>query len=269
MPNFNRSEAIDRQIEAQILKTLDQIEKEHDVKILHAIESGSRAWGFHSPNSDYDVRFFYVHKRDWYLSVYEGRDVIELPINETYDVSGWDLKKALHLALKSNAVVTEWLKSPVQYKTNEKFTHEFSEFCRKAYNHKALSYHYINLGMRQIDQSWRTSETTKIKKYFYMLRPAFALRWMEQNTCNAQMIPMNIQELMQQSSVPEEIKACVNDLIDKKRQCEEQAITQKIKILDDFVLAQYEASKTQVDKMPKAETSNTERADHFFRNWIT
>lgn len=269
MAKFDRNAAINPDIEKQIIKTLDQIEKDHKVKILHAIESGSRAWGFHSPNSDYDVRFFYIHERDWYLSIYEGRDVIELPINEIYDVSGWDLKKALHLAMKSNAVVTEWLKSPIQYKTDGKFTLEFSEICKSLYNKKALYHHYINLGIRQIDQTWRTSETTKIKKYFYMLRPAFALRWMDQNDIDAQMIPMNIQELMEQSDVPETIKRLVNELIEKKKKLEEKAITQKIEELDAFVLEQYELAKLKTEQMPKVTSEKPSKADAFFRRWVS
>ena len=97
---------------AEILERLYAIEKSHNVRILYAIESGSRAWGFASPNSDWDVRFIYVHTEDWYLSVHEQRDVIEIPIDEDLDISGWDLRKALRLMQKWNPVLFEWLRSP-------------------------------------------------------------------------------------------------------------------------------------------------------------
>lgn len=79
------------------------------MRFLIAVESGSRAWGFPSPDSDYDIRFIHIHPRDWYLSLQPGRDVIERPIIDNIDLNGWDLRKALGLLLKSNAVVSEWL----------------------------------------------------------------------------------------------------------------------------------------------------------------
>ena len=82
----------------EILQRLSDIEAKYDVKILLAVESGSRAWGFESKDSDYDVRFIYVHRKDWYLSLIEGRDVIEeLDPDGVLDLAGWDLKKALLL----------------------------------------------------------------------------------------------------------------------------------------------------------------------------
>src|ERR1044072_9601128 len=98
-----------------IQQQIRNIEKEHHVRILYACESGSRAWGFASPDSDYDVRFIYTRRADDYLSISERRDVIELPVNEVLDIGGWDIRKALQLFLKSNAPLYEWLQSPVVY----------------------------------------------------------------------------------------------------------------------------------------------------------
>jgi len=98
-----------------IMSELRSIETREDVRILFAIESGSRAWGFASPDSDFDVRFVYVRRQDWYLSLTPGRDVIELPLVGDDDINGWDIRKALNLALKPNPVLLEWLSSPVQY----------------------------------------------------------------------------------------------------------------------------------------------------------
>lgn len=82
----------------QVQTELTRIERESGVRVLLAVESGSRAWGFASPDSDYDVRFLYAHPRDWYVSVFEGRDVIEQMLPGDLDVSGWDLRKALRLS---------------------------------------------------------------------------------------------------------------------------------------------------------------------------
>ncbi len=92
-----------------------ELENTHAIRILFACESGSRAWGFPSSDSDYDVRFIYVHQKEWYLSIHEGRDVVEMPVNKELDISGWDLRKTLRLLNKHNAVLFEWIQSPIVY----------------------------------------------------------------------------------------------------------------------------------------------------------
>lgn len=104
-------------IRAEILRRLRAAEVEHGVRIVYACESGSRAWGFASPDSDYDVRFLYVREADWYLSfdVERRRDVIEYPITDEIDCGGWDLRKALYLLTRTSGALMEWLNSPVRY----------------------------------------------------------------------------------------------------------------------------------------------------------
>lgn len=105
-------------MQKEILKTLNQIEAQHNVKILYACESGSRAWGFPSPDSDYDVRYLYIRPVEAYLKLFPERDVIEGPIDEIKDFVGWDLQKALKLLMKGNAPLIEWVRSPIVYKDN-------------------------------------------------------------------------------------------------------------------------------------------------------
>ena len=102
-------------MQKEILKTLDQIEAQNNVKILYACESGSRAWGFPSPDSDYDVRYLYIRPVESYLKLFSERDVIEGPIDEVKDFVGWDLQKALKLLMKGNAPLIEWVRSPIVY----------------------------------------------------------------------------------------------------------------------------------------------------------
>lgn len=92
-------------IKAKIMQKLSETEAHYNVKIPLAIESGSRGWGFASPDSDYDCRFVYVHERDWYLSVLDKSDIIEYAADPIYDVNGWDIKKVLQHIMKSNAVM--------------------------------------------------------------------------------------------------------------------------------------------------------------------
>jgi len=118
-----------------ILGSLREIERAHNVTILYACESGSRAWGFASPDSDYDVRFVYVHRPAWYLTVDPGRDVIELPITDELDINGWELRKTLRLLRKSNGTLLEWLHSPIVYQRKEPWVEELKGF---AYAHYSL-----------------------------------------------------------------------------------------------------------------------------------
>src|SRR5262245_38910826 len=99
------------EVREEVHRRLARIETENDARILFAVESGSRAWGFHSPDSDYDVRFLYVRSQDAYLGLYPPRDVIETPIEGLYDVNGWDLGKAMRLMIRGNSVIQEWLAS--------------------------------------------------------------------------------------------------------------------------------------------------------------
>lgn len=106
-----------RNIIGGINEELDKIERKEGVRILHAVESGSRAWGFASPDSDYDVRFVYVRPKEDYLRLDEPKDVIEWQLDEVLDINGWDLKKALRQFAKGNVTLFEWSESPIVYRT--------------------------------------------------------------------------------------------------------------------------------------------------------
>jgi predicted nucleotidyltransferase len=107
-----------------ILQKLTELEQSENIKILYACESGSRAWGFASPDSDFDVRFIYARNVNHYLSIADMPDVVGLPVDEVLDIGGWDLKKALKLFLKSNGPLYEWLQSPIVYRQDNTFADE-------------------------------------------------------------------------------------------------------------------------------------------------
>lgn len=130
---------IDAKTRTLIVKDLARIERQHGVRILLAVESGSRAWGFPSPDSDYDVRFLYVHPADWYLALDPRRDVIEQPISKDLDINGWDLRKALHLLCRSNATLGEWLVSPIVYKEDRAAAQMLRRLSKTAIHRKSAS----------------------------------------------------------------------------------------------------------------------------------
>lgn len=190
-----------------IQEKLNELEKKENITILYSIESGSRGWGFESKDSDFDVRFIYVHPIEWYLSVFEGSDIIEIPVDEVLDVNGWDLRKALKLMYKSNAPLLEWLSSPIIYKQNQEFINELRHVAEKYFSPTAVIYHYINLAKKSCD-GLEGLENIKLKKLFYVIRPILSCMWIENfNTIP----PMNLQAMMKEVEIDNKIR----DIIDK------------------------------------------------------
>ncbi len=169
---------VEDDIRHRIMQTLREIEQQHDITVLYACESGSRAWGFASPDSDYDVRFIYVHRLPWYLAVEPRRDVIELPILDTLDVSGWELRKTLQLLLRSNPVVPEWLDSPIVYMEQPKMVDHLRALTKTCFSPLKGYHHYLSMARRTF-RDHMDGETVKLKKYLYALRPLLAARWIE------------------------------------------------------------------------------------------
>jgi predicted nucleotidyltransferase len=161
---------------AEIDARLDAVCREHDVAIALAIESGSRAWGFPSPDSDYDCRFVFVRPVDHHLSIWPRRDVIETPLQGDLDVNGWELGKALKLLLKGNAVIIEWLRSPYVYRGDPWFRDAFLDFANRFADRELIGRHYLHLGERQRRGHFGDGKLVPQKKVFYALRPAATLR---------------------------------------------------------------------------------------------
>lgn len=163
-------------IRSDVRGYLAGIEREHGVRVLFACESGSRAWGFPSPDSDFDVRFIYVHQRDWYLSIERGRDVIEIPISGDMDIAGWDLQKALGLARSGNATLSEWLASPVVYQEEPGFAETMRGLLNRTYRRDRTFMHYKSVTEKNLLQAHR-GKGVRVKKFLYSLRTALAAQW--------------------------------------------------------------------------------------------
>lgn len=166
------------EVRARVLDALDEIERQHDVVVLFACESGSRGWGFASPDSDYDVRFIYAHRLPWYLTVEAQRDVIELPISDELDVSGWELRKALRLLRKSNPTLLEWLESPVVYREHAAAAGPLRALAPAFFSDQRGRYHYLAMARKNF-RGYLQGETVRLKKYLYVLRPLLAVRWID------------------------------------------------------------------------------------------
>lgn len=205
--------AVSAAMRERIKETLAQIEKTHRVKVLYACESGSRGWGFASPDSDYDVRFIYVHQPDWYLALDKKRDVIEKPIDDELDVAGWELSKALRLLRNSNPALIEWLSSPVVYYQDDAFTREIKALAEQFYSVRKARYHYLSMAKRNT-QEHLLAEQIRLKKYFYVLRPVMALCWI---AAGKGLPPMAFDELVAGTITDADVLAEIEELLILKK----------------------------------------------------
>lgn len=178
---------------ATVLDSLAAIEQRHDVRVLFACESGSRGWGFASPDSDYDVRFIYVNRLPWYLRVEAGRDVIEQPISGELDVSGWDLRKTLQLLRDSNPTLLEWLRSPIVYRQDDGFAARLRVLAEQGFSPVRGYHHYVSMAKKNLREHL-LGEVVRYKKYLYVLRPLLAARWIREGRGAP---PMRFAELAQ------------------------------------------------------------------------
>jgi predicted nucleotidyltransferase len=214
----------------QILACLTRIEREHGVHILYAAESGSRAWGFASPDSDYDVRFVYIHAVDHYLGIAERRDVVELPVNALLDVNGWDVRKALALFRKSNAPLYEWLRSPIVYRRDERFFRELSALMPDYFSLRAGCHHYLSMTRNAYENDLR-GETVRLKKYFYALRPLLAAGWILEHRTVPPMEFAPLRTLIREDGVQQ----AIDDLLERKQASDEKTLIPPVAILQDFI----------------------------------
>jgi uncharacterized protein len=162
-----------------IHQAIVDIEAKHDVRVLFAAESGSRAWGFASPDSDYDVRFIYVHRSDWYFSIDEPRDVIEAMLPGDLDLSGWDLRKTLRLFLRCNLALNEWLDSPIVYRERGDLATRMRALLPAAFRAPAGYHHYLRMA-QGVFEEYIARDPVNLKKLFYVLRPLLACRWIRE-----------------------------------------------------------------------------------------
>ena len=251
---------------ANILEKLHGVEADNNVRILFAVESGSRAWGFPSPDSDYDVRFVYAHQPDWYLSITPGRDVIELPIDEIYDINGWDIKKALGLLIKPNPVMLEWLSSPIRYMWGDKVCDKLREFSNSIAHGPACLHHYLNLGGRQFDSYIESKEEVNLKKYFYIVRPAMAIRWIRHNP--DKIPPMNFFELRDGIDLNDDLALALDALLLAKSCSKEIGLAPRVAIIDNFITAEFDWARGAAKSTKALRKNHTEEANILFRNIV-
>lgn len=235
-------------IHTEIMHRLRRTEQEEAVRIVLAVESGSRAWGFASPNSDYDVRFIYVRPTDWYLAVdlEERRDVIEYEITDDIDLNGWDLRKALRLYWKSNPAFVEWIQSPLVYIESGAFATTARELLTQVYSAEQGIHHYRSMAKNNY-RGYLRAEMVPLKKYFYVLRPLLSVRWLERYGTAA---PIEFEKLLHLIGGETQLLADIDDLLLRKRAAPEMGLSKPVVSINAFVEAELDRLEPSTPEFP-------------------
>ncbi|MDR0197172.1 MAG: nucleotidyltransferase domain-containing protein [Oscillospiraceae bacterium] len=241
-----------------ITAKLSELEKVENIRIVHAVESGSRAWGFSSPDSDFDVRFIYVRPKKFYLRLEKMKDVIEYQEDETLDINGWDLQKALRLLHGSNPTVFEWNNSPIVYKTTEDWTRIRAEID-DYFSCKAGLHHYLNMADRNY-REYLKNEAVKLKKYFYVVRPLLACKWIMVKKCPPPMLFTELADAVLETA----LKPIIDDLLYLKKKTSEMGEGKRIEALNEYISENIVTIKETVNAMPKERKAGWDRLNELF-----
>ena len=251
-------------MKTKVLEALRRIEEKEGVRIIYACESGSRAWGFASEDSDYDVRFLYVRPRDWYLSVDERKDIIEVPVDDNLDINGWDLRKSLSLLRKSNSVILEWLASPIQYRAHDSYVPLLRELSKRAFLPRSSCRHYLGMAKGSLG-ACQTEEKVKTKSYLYAIRPVLCCRWIVRFGKQA---PMPIDDLIAEF-LPDQkdgLRQYLDHIIRIKKERNEGDRIDRSPELENYLQVQLEELETLLpENLPQLPM---EEFDHVFRTII-
>lgn len=258
-------ESMDAEAVAHVDARVAAVVRDHRVTIPLAIESGSRAWGFPSPDSDYDCRFIFVRPIEQYLSPWQRRDVIETPLEGILDVNGWELGKALKLLLKGNAVVIEWLLSPIVYRGDAEFRDGLLVLARQFARRELIARHYLHLGERQRRTYFGDDSTVPQKKIFYALRPASVLRWLRLHT-GSNLAPMHFPTLIAECDLPADVADYTATLMARKAVTRELGVEQLPACIGAFIDSEFALARTAFEriKTPALPEAQAE-AELFFR----
>jgi predicted nucleotidyltransferase len=239
---------------------LAKIELAYGVKILFAVESGSRAWGMHSEDSDYDVRFVYTRPLAWYVSIHERRDVIEPPCEHPYDINGWDLKKALYQLKRGNPAFFEWLHAP-QYLTRDSYMADLMQMAKIYFNSKTAIYHYMHMASGNFRQYIINKEQPLIKKYLYVIRPLLCCEHIAKH--NEQ--PHSDMRALMSEHVPHDVYPAIKALVDRKRAGDELGKAEPIAELNQYISGRLEHFKQFSHTTAKGIESHDMLDEYLFR----
>ena len=249
-------------IEQEIQQKLDALQAEKNCRLLLAVESGSRAWGYASQDSDYDVRCIYYYPQERYLDVRLPRDTVEWELNEVFDITGWELRKSLGLALKSNLTVFEWADSPIVYRTSP-WHEEFRSVIRSVMQPRMLASRYLGMAASTMHRYLQRDEVP-YKQYFYALRPLLAARWVMQELVPAPVPFADLRPLL-----PQEMQSVTDELLALRNGSTEKATGPAHPVADAFIVRELAALDAMLQNMPAPAEPDTAPLGAFFRSVVS
>lgn len=247
-----------------IENVLRTIEEEQNVKIYYAVESGSRAWGFPSIESDYDVKFIYAHPTEWYLSVEEKEENIGFPVNEFLDINGIDIKRSLQLLRKTNPAMIEWLNSPIIYKEEGNFAEDLRSLLKISTSLRHLAFFYYRMAQENYEKDL-LDDAVNLKKYFYVLRALFACMYIEKYQ---EAPPVGMAELLESLELPEDISNGVREIMLRKMMGDEaldEPIEEAIKL---FIEDQLQYFQLSIEMLPTVDAIDYGYLDEVFQQYL-
>lgn len=247
----------------RVLQQLKEVEERFDVRVLYACESGSRGWGFASPDSDYDVRFLYVHPPEWYLRVEAQRDVIELPIDDELDVSGWEWRKALGLLKGANPTLIEWLGSPIVYQQHDATIASLRAQLPLWFSPVRARWHYYSMAKKNF-RGYLQGDTVRLKKYFYVLRPLLAVRWIEAGKGKP---PMRFAELLDGTDLNFFLRREIDLLLEKKQRLGEAEYGDRLELIHAFIHSELLRGKIPTD-LPDSRSGDIGQLDQLLMSTV-
>lgn len=248
-------------MEKYIQDKLKEIEKEKSIRILYACETGSRAWGFPSPDSDYDVRMIYMHEPDWYLTLSDKKDTIEMMLDDgELDITGWDFKKCLKLLWKSNGALLERIQSPIVYHNTDGLTEMFKQYADKCFAPIAAMHHYSGMAKNSFDDI-EGKEEIKLKKLFYVLRATLACKWIIEKDS---IPPIVFITMVNELEFGEKLKDKIRSLIELKSGKNENYVHPAEKELSCFIREQLTIADEKANSLKGRKEKDTD-LDEFFR----
>lgn len=243
-------------MKATILEKLYEIEKLHNITILHAVESGSRAWGFASPDSDYDIRFIYKKPSEEYITIWEKPDTIEFFTDDDLDGSGWDLKKTLQLLSKSNGALLEWLFPTITYLSEQRFLKQIQDLARESFSPIATLHHYLGTCKNFMEVC--EADKIKLKSYFYAMRSALAGKWIIEHST---IPPVAFSDLL--LIAPVEIQDVINKLIVVKANNDESYLHPRDETITDFLKETILYNQQNASSLSSGNKDNAKLEDFF------
>lgn len=251
-------------MEEKIKKYLSDLEEEKGIKILLACETGSRAWGFPSPDSDFDVRVIYKHNKDWYLSLTEEKDTIEYFLeNNEIDISGWDLRKSLRLLWKSNPPLLERIQSSIIYKADKEFLTGINSVADKTYSRIATIHHYLSMAKKALEEVL-SSNDYKLKRFFYALRASVACLWILEKE---EIPPIEFRKMVNGLDLPQNLINRIDELIEIKSTISETYLHNGEQDLIKFMVSCIERADNESKSLP-ASKGQINELNEFFRKTL-